>query len=79
MLDVPSMRVVTFGQSFHRVDRTPVAEAVYDLLEPGEAIVLITHDIAAGLAPTGTGDPSIPDNEVRGLITSYLRSGSAVG
>jgi SAM-dependent methyltransferase len=71
-LDLPPIRVVTFGQSFHRVDRTPVAEAVYDLLEPGGAIVLITHDIDAGPAPTGTGDPPIPHDEVQELITSYL-------
>lgn len=79
-LDLPSMRVVTFGQSFHRVDRTPVAEAVYDLLEPGGAIVLVAHDIDARPAPPSTGDPSIPDKEVQELITSYLgpdrRSGS---
>lgn len=79
-LDLPSMRVVTFGQSFHRVDRTTVAEAVYDLLEPGGAIVLVTHDIDARPAPTGTGDPVIPDREVQELITGYLgpdrRSGS---
>jgi SAM-dependent methyltransferase len=79
-LDLPPMRVVTFGQSFHRVDRSPVAEAVYDLLEPGGAMVLITHDIDARLAPTGTGDPPIPHEEVQELITSYLgpdrRSGS---
>lgn len=71
-LDLQPMRVVTFGQSFHRVDRTPVAELVYDLLEPGGAIVLITHDIDARPAPRGTGDPSIPDREVQELITSYL-------
>lgn len=71
-LDLPPMRVVTFGQSFHRVARTPVAEAVYDLLEPGGAIVLVGHDIDARPAPTGTGDPPIPDGEVQELITSYL-------
>lgn len=80
MFDLPPMRVVTFGQSFHRVARAPVAEAVYDLLEPGGAIVLICHDIDARPAPMGTGDPSIPDKEVQELITSYLgpnrRSGS---
>lgn len=79
-LDLPPMRVVTFGQSFHRVTRTPVAEAVYDLLEPGGAIVLISHDIDASPVPAGTGDPSIPDHEVQELIASYLgpdrRSGS---
>jgi SAM-dependent methyltransferase len=63
-LGLPPMRVVAFGQSFHRVTRTPVAEAVYDLLEPGGAIVLITHDVDARPAPPGTGDPSIPDQEV---------------
>lgn len=80
MLELRPMRVVTFGQSFHRVARTPVAEAVYDLLQPGGAIVLITHDIDARQAPTSPGDPSIPDKEVQELITRYLgperRSGS---
>jgi SAM-dependent methyltransferase len=80
VLGLPPMRVVTFGQSFHRVARTAVAEAVYDLLEPGGAMVLISHDIDAGPAPDGTGDPPIPDQEVQELISSYLgpdrRSGS---
>ena len=80
MLDLPPMRVVTFGQSFHRVARRPVAESVYDLLEPGGAMVLISHDIDARPVPTGTDDPPIPDQEVQELITSYLgpdrRSGS---
>jgi len=72
ILELPPMRVVTFGQSFHRVTRAAVAEAVYDLLEPGGAIVLVTHDIDARPQPTGTGDPPIPDKDVQDLITSYL-------
>lgn len=71
-LDLPPMRVVSFGQSFHRVDRFRVAESVYELLEPGGAIVLITHDIDARPAPPGTGDPPIPDAAVQELITRYL-------
>ena len=43
-LTLPQMRAVTFGQWFHRTDRVRVAEAVYDALEPGGAIVLIVHD-----------------------------------
>ena len=48
--DIPQLRlslcrVVTFGQSFHRVDRSPVTEAVYDLLEPGGAIALVSHSV----------------------------------
>jgi ubiquinone/menaquinone biosynthesis C-methylase UbiE len=47
--DLPSLglrpaRVATFGQSFHRTDRLRVAEAVYELLEPGGSIVLIAHN-----------------------------------
>lgn len=71
-LELPPMRVCTFGQSFHRVTRTPVAEAVYDLLEPGGALVLITHDVDTRPAPRGTGDPPIPHEQIQELITSYL-------
>jgi SAM-dependent methyltransferase len=71
-LGLAPMRVVTFGQSFHRTDRVPVAEAVYDLLEPGGAIVLVGHDPDAGPAPAGTGDPPIPDDEVQQLVGRYL-------
>ncbi len=79
-LDLPPMRAVTFGQSFHRVTRTPVAEMVYDLLEPGGAIVLIAHDRDVQPAPAGPGDPPLPDRAVQDLIARYLgperRSGS---
>lgn len=36
-------RLVTFGQSFYWTDEVPVAEAVYDMLEPGGALVLAGH------------------------------------
>lgn len=79
-LDLPPMRLVTFGQSFHRTDRVAVANAVYELLEPDGAMVLVVHRIDASPAPSGTGDPPIPDSEVQQLITRYLgrerRSGS---
>ena len=72
LLDLPPARLVTFGQSFHWTERDRVTRAVYDLLEPGGSIALITHDIDARPAPTGPGDPSIPDAEVQDLIASYL-------
>jgi SAM-dependent methyltransferase len=71
-LGLAPLRLVTFGQSFHRTDRIPVAEAVYDLLEPGGAMVLVVHDYDSDHVPTGTGDPVIPDLEVQALITAYL-------
>src|SRR5215469_8303379 len=36
-------RLVTFGQSFHWTDEQRVAEAVYDMLEPGGSLALIVH------------------------------------
>jgi ubiquinone/menaquinone biosynthesis C-methylase UbiE len=38
-------RLVTFGQSFHWTDEVRVAEAVYDMLEPGGALALIVHTV----------------------------------
>lgn len=65
-------RAVTFGQSFHRTAGAPVAEAVYDLLEPGGAIVLIGPDAGVRPRTAGPGDPPIPDDEVQDLIRRYL-------
>ena len=31
-------RLVTFGQSFYWTDEVPVAEAVYDMVEPGGSL-----------------------------------------
>lgn len=71
-LRLPPMRVVTFGQSFHRTDRVRVAEIVYDLLEPGGAIVLIVHDPSRP-APLQLPDtPPIPHDDVDRLIRTYL-------
>ena len=72
LLDLPPARLVTFGQSFHWTERDRVTRTVYDLLEPGGSIALITHDIDPRPAPTGPGDPPIPDAEVQDLIASYL-------
>jgi SAM-dependent methyltransferase len=71
-LSVPSVRVVTFGQSFQWTDRERVAEALYDLLPPGGAIVLVTPDIDVGSPPAEVSDPPIPDDEVQALVRRYL-------
>lgn len=76
-LNPGSWRAVTFGQSFHRVRRLEVAEAVYDLLVPGGSLVLISHNADDGRPrPAGPGYPEIPHAAVRELIVGYLGDGT---
>ena len=76
-LNLGSCQVVTFGQSFHRVQRLEVAEAVYDLLVPGGSLVLISHHVDEGRGrPADPGYPEIPHAAVRELILAYLGDGT---
>jgi len=65
-------RLVTFGQSFHRTERERVAEAVYDLLEPGGSIALVAHTVDDRPVPEGPGYPNIPHEAILALIDKYL-------
>lgn len=71
-LGLGEFQLVTFGQSFHWTDRELVAEAVYDLLEPGGALALIGHEPAGPARPAGPGQPPIPHEQIRALIERYL-------
>ena len=72
-LNLGSWRVVTFGQSFHRVRRLEVAEAVYDQLVSGGSLVLISHNADDGRPrPANPGYPEIPHAAVRKLVLNYL-------
>ena len=73
-LELGRFRLVTFGQSFHWTEREPVAEAVYDILEPGGALALVVHDgVGEGRpAPDGPGHPPIPHEEIQALLRAYL-------
>ena len=60
-LNLGSWRVVTFGQSFHRVRQLEVAETVHDLLVPGGSLVLIAHNADDGRPrPANPGYPEVP-------------------
>jgi len=72
-------RLVTFGQSFHWTDEQPVAEAVYDLLEPGGALALIVHTVTGRPRPPGPGVPPIPHDEIKALVEKYLGSTRRAG
>jgi SAM-dependent methyltransferase len=71
-LDLGQFRLVTFGQSFHWTDRERVAEAVYDILEPGGALALIVHAHAGRPQPAGPGHPPIPHDAIWALLHRYL-------
>ncbi len=71
-LGVAPCRTVTFGQSFHRTDRPRAADAAYDALEPGGAIVLVSHTVEGRAVPPSPGPPPIPHEEIRRLIQRYL-------
>lgn len=78
-LGLPTPRVVTFGQSFHRVDQLPVAEAVHTLLDPAGAMLLISHDYHHPPRGPLPDEPPVPHEEIRELIQRYLgelRSGT---
>jgi SAM-dependent methyltransferase len=71
-LDLGTFRLVTFGQSFQWTDRERVAQAVYDILEPGGALALITHAHEGRPQPSGPDFPEIPHDEIHALIRRYL-------
>ena len=72
-------RLVTFGQSFHWTDEEPVAETVYDVLEPGGALALIVHTVAGRPRPPDPGVPAIPHDEIKALVEKYLGSTRRAG
>lgn len=71
-------RLVTFGQSFHWTDERRVAEAAYDMLEPGGELALIVHTVEGRPRPAPAGTP-IPHEEIRGLVEKYLGSTRRAG
>jgi SAM-dependent methyltransferase len=71
-LGLPLLRVVSFGQSFHRTDRARVAEAVFDALVPGGALVHVGHDGSRPAPPPPFGVPPVPRDAVTALVRRYL-------
>jgi ubiquinone/menaquinone biosynthesis C-methylase UbiE len=76
VLEVAPCRAVTFGQSFHRVRRREVAELVFDVLEPGGSLVLISNAVVRRPQPESPGYPVIPHDAIEELIITYLGEGT---
>jgi len=72
-------RLVTFGQSLHWTDEARVAEAVYDMLEPGGGLALVVHTVEGRSKPPSPGPPPIPHAEIRALVEKYLGSNRRAG
>ena len=72
-------RLVTFGQSFYWTDELRVAEALYDMVEPGGALVLVGHKAEGRAVPPSPGPPPIPHDEIRELVRKYLGSTRRAG
>ena len=71
-LGLGTFRLVTFGQSFQWTDQVPVAESVYDFLDPGGALALVVPTVEGRPEPKGPGYPPIPHDEIRELVRRYL-------
>jgi hypothetical protein len=56
-----------------------VAEAVYDLLRPGGAIVLLAHTVTGRPRPTGPGHPPIPHAGIDEIVVRHLGSRRRAG
>jgi hypothetical protein len=69
-----SFRVITFGQSFHWMDRPRVAAAVRDMLEPGGAVVQVDlwHGSPPGEEPKGGPHPAVPEAAIDELRRRWL-------
>jgi SAM-dependent methyltransferase len=72
-------RLVTFGQSFHWTNEERVAEAIYDMLEPGGSLALIVHTVTGRPRPPSPGPPPIPHEEIRMLVARHLGSTRRAG
>jgi SAM-dependent methyltransferase len=65
-------RYATFAQSFHWMDRSVVASAVFDMLEPGGAFVHVDTVVADPPPAPALPHPVPPKEAIEALVRSYL-------
>lgn len=68
-----SFRAITFGASFHWMDRPFVAATVRRMLDDGGAVVHVDNNHQNGVAPrAGAAFPAPPDDAITDLRRRYL-------
>lgn len=69
-----TFRVISFGQSFHWMDRPRVAAAVHDMLDPGGAVVQVDlwHTSPPDTAAPSGPHPSVPEAAIDELRRRWL-------
>jgi SAM-dependent methyltransferase len=69
-----AFRVVTFGQSFHWMDRPRVAATVHDMLDPRGAVVQVDlwHSNPPGAELPSGRYPAVPEAAIDGLRRRWL-------
>jgi SAM-dependent methyltransferase len=71
-LGLGSFRLITFGLSYFWTDRERVAEAMYDLLEPGGCLAAIGHRVEDRPRPSGPALPPIPHEEIGEIVRRFV-------
>ena len=71
-LALGEFRVVSFGRSFHWTERERVAEAAYDVLEPGGTLVLVGQSRGDPPPPDGPDLPLVPRDAIMAVVERYL-------
>ena len=69
-----TFRCVSFGQSFHWMDRPLVAARARDMLEPGGAVVQVDlwHTSPPGVRPSSGPHPAVPEAAIDELRRRWL-------
>src|SRR5262249_694072 len=71
-LGLGKFRLVPLGLSFHWTEGELVAEGVFEILEPGGVMALISPAHEARPQPAGPEFPPIPHDAILALIDRYL-------
>ena len=69
-----AFRVISFGQSFHWMDRPTVATTVREMLDPGGAVVQVDlwHADPPGREPPAAPHPAVPEAAIDELRLQWL-------